>query len=157
MGWVTASKWKMVQLSRLHLPTHFRNPQKMQMLSRRSLWIGQKESTPYLELPSHWPSSFSTSFTGSHTRSFGMKMSTRNRCILLTLGPSLPKCCACKYTVIVSLYCFDREHWGWGEGNHEGGVSGTYMTKDRFYGQGRKLHKIKVLQNHMSITPIHSL
>lgn len=88
MGWVTASKWRMEQLSRPHLPTQSHNPQKMQMPSRRSLWTGQKELIRYLALPSHWPSSFSTSFTGSHTRLFGMKMSTRNRCAPQTLGPS---------------------------------------------------------------------
>lgn len=107
MGWVTASKWKMEQRSRPHLPTRSHNPQKMQMPSRRSLWTGQKGLTRYLELPSHWPSSFSTSFTGSHTRSFGMKMSTRNRCALQTLD-FLPNCCACKYTVKLSFYHFDR-------------------------------------------------
>lgn len=123
MGWVTASKWKMEQLWRPHLPTHSHNPQKMQMPSRRSLWTGQKGLTRYLELPSHWPSSFSTSFTGSHTRSFSMKMSTRNRCALQTLGPS------CLTVVLVNtqwncLYItLTEEDWGWGEGGSWGWVS----------------------------------
>lgn len=88
MGWVTASKWRMEPLSRPHLSTLSHNPPEMQMPSRRSLWIGQKGLTQYRELPSHWPSSSSTSFTGSHTRSFGMKMFTRNKCALQTPGPS---------------------------------------------------------------------
>ena len=99
MGWVTASKWRTEQLSSLHLPTRSRNPQKMQMPSRRSLWTGQKGLTRFLGLPSRWLSSFSTSFTGSHTRSFGMKMSTRNRCALQILGPS------CLSVVLVNTQC----------------------------------------------------
>lgn len=98
-GWVIASKWRTEQLSRPRLPTRSRNPRKMQMPSRRSLWTGQKGLTRYLGPPSRWLSSFSTSFTGSHTRSFGMKMSTRNRCALPILGPS------CLSVVLVNTQC----------------------------------------------------
>lgn len=130
MEWVTASKWKMEQLSRPHLPTRSHNPQKMQMPSRRSLWTGQKGLTRYLELPSHWPSSFSTSFTGSHTKSFGMKMSTRNRCALQTLGPY------CLSVVLVNtqwncLYntLTEEKIEGGGREGHGDGFPGTYKKK----------------------------
>lgn len=68
-------------------------------------------------------------------------------------GTFLPKCCACKYTVKLSLYHIDKgEDWGRGEGGSWGGFPGTCVNKDKLIRyEGKCLHKIKVPQNHVSI------